>query len=82
MTTSYLSFENINKINEDYSEDKRNGSALKNLTDAKDPLKAASVLNAVLAGLMLISFIISAVTLGKNLRSAPPAEKYTKLADE
>ena len=71
MTTSYLSFENINKINEDYSEDKRNGSALKSLTDAKDPLKTANVLNAVLAGLMLLSFIISAVTLGKNLRSVP-----------
>lgn len=71
MTTSYLSFENIDKINQDYSEDKRNGTALKNLTDAKEPLKMANILNAVLAGLMLISFIISAITLGKNLRSAP-----------
>ena len=44
---------------------------LQKLQDAKDPLKMASTLDAVLAGLMLISFIISAITLGKNLRTAP-----------
>ena len=76
MTTSYLSFQNIDKINDDYSEDKRNAAALQKLTDAKDPLKSANILNTVLCCLMLISFIISAITLGKNLRTAP------KVADE
>ena len=71
LATSYLSNENITKVNEDYSEDTRNANALKKLMEAKDPLKMSAVLNSVLAGLMLISFVISAITLGKNLRTAP-----------
>ena len=76
LTTSHLSAQNIDKVNEDYSEEKRNAAALQKLVDAKDPLKMASLLNTVLCGLMLISFIISAITLGKNLRTAP------KVSDE
>ena len=76
LSTSYLSAQNIDKVNDDYSEDKRNLAALQKLVDAKTPLKTASILNTVLCGLMLISFIISAVTLGKPLRTAP------KVSDE
>ena len=76
LTTSYLSMQNIVKVNDDYSEDKRNLAELQKLVDAKSPLKMASIFNTVLCCLMLISFIISAITLGKPLRTAP------KVADE
>ena len=71
LATSSLSFDNINKINEDYAEDTRNATALQKLMDTKEPLKMASILNTVLAGLMLLSFVISGITLGKNLRTMP-----------
>ena len=60
----------------DYSEDKRNLTALNKLLDAKDPLQVATILNEVLAALMILSFVVSGITLGKPLRSAP------KISDE
>ena len=69
MTTTHLSFVNIAKIDTEYSEDIRNQSAINDLNAAKDPLKSSAVLNCVLSGMMVVSFIISAFTLGKNLRS-------------
>ena len=78
LTTGFLSAQNIDKVNADYSEDKRNADALQKLTDAKGPLKTTIILDSVLAGLMLISFIISAITLGKNLRTIPPSHKISE----
>ena len=76
LSTSYLSRNNIDKIYTDYSEDKRNLTALNKLLDAKDPLQVATILNEVLAALMILSFVVSGITLGKPLRSAP------KISDE
>ena len=76
LSTSFLSRSNIDKVYADYSEDKRNLTALQQLLDAKDPLQVATILNEVLAALMLLSFVISGITLGKPMRSAP------KVSDE
>ena len=68
MVTSVLAKNNINKTIDDYSYDDANAAALSDLKSSIDPLNASLGLNGTLAGLMVLSFVLSAFTLSKPLR--------------
>ena len=68
MVTDFLAKDNIDTVISDYSYDTANAAALADLNSALKPLEASIVLNGTLAGFMFLSFVLSAVTLGKPLR--------------
>ena len=66
--TDVLAKNNITQTIDDYSYDSQNASAIQELKDAISPLDVSLGMNSTLAALMLLSFVFSAVTLGKPLR--------------
>ena len=69
MVTSSLASSNIDQIYDDYKYDETNSAAINELKDAQGPLKTSMAFNGILAGCMILNFVLGAFTLGKPLRS-------------
>ena len=69
IVTDILAKNNINQTISDYEYDQENAVAIQQLQNAIKPLNTSLYMNASLAGLMLLSFVFNAFTLGKPLRS-------------
>ena len=68
MVTASLANSNIDQISDDYSYDESNKDAIDSLKDAQGPLKMSMIFNGILAGCMLLNFVLGGFTLGKPLR--------------